>query len=63
MQQVKSKQIKSKSELLNQIGNQGGKDSGDEGWQDEIDPKTGLTYGELENMDFFEILELMKNKR
>ncbi len=31
------------------------------GWQDEIDPKTGLTYGELENMEISEIWELLKD--
>jgi hypothetical protein len=30
---------------------------------DEIDPKTGLTYGELEQMDFSEIWELMKSRQ
>jgi prepilin-type N-terminal cleavage/methylation domain-containing protein len=30
---------------------------------DEIDPKTGLTYGELEQMDFSEIWDLMKNRQ
>ena len=34
-----------------------------EGWQDEIDPKTGLTYGELEEMDFSEIWELLKSRQ
>ena len=32
-------------------------------WQNEIDPKTGLTYGELENMEFSEIWELLQNKQ
>jgi prepilin-type N-terminal cleavage/methylation domain-containing protein len=30
---------------------------------DEIDPKTGLTYGELEQMDFSEIWNLMKSRQ
>jgi prepilin-type N-terminal cleavage/methylation domain-containing protein len=34
-----------------------------EGWENEVDPKTGLTYGELENMEFSEIWDLMKNKK
>lgn len=34
-----------------------------QGWQDEIDPKTGLTYGELEQMDFSEIWELLKSRQ
>ena len=29
---------------------------------DEIDPKTGVTYRELEQMDFTEILNLMKSR-
>ncbi len=41
-----------------------GQEAGDqEGWQDEIDPKTGLTYGELEEMDFSEIWELLKTRQ
>lgn len=59
-----NQQINSKSELLKQINSQGGQKSGNgQDWQNEIDPKTGLTYGELENMDFFEVLDLMKNRR
>jgi hypothetical protein len=30
---------------------------------DETDPKTGLTYGELEQMDFSEIWNLMKSRQ
>jgi hypothetical protein len=30
---------------------------------DEIDPKTGLTYGELQQMDFSEVWELMKSRQ
>ncbi|MHC4175199.1 MAG: type II secretion system protein [Planctomycetota bacterium] len=36
---------------------------GQDGLQDEIDPKTGLTYGELEEMDFSEIWELLKSQQ
>jgi len=32
--------------------------STDDDWQDQIEPITGLTYGELEQMDFWEIWEL-----
>jgi prepilin-type N-terminal cleavage/methylation domain-containing protein len=32
-------------------------------WQNEIDPKTGLTYGEMENMEFSEIWEILQNKQ
>ena len=31
--------------------------------QGEVDPKTGLTYEELDNMDFSEIWELLKNRQ
>jgi prepilin-type N-terminal cleavage/methylation domain-containing protein len=34
-----------------------------EGWENEVDPKTGLTYGETENMEFSEIWDLMKNQK
>jgi len=37
--------------------------SAGEAWKDEIDPKTGLTYGELEQMEFSEVWELMQNQR
>ncbi|MHC4171941.1 MAG: hypothetical protein ACYTBX_00315 [Planctomycetota bacterium] len=37
---------------------------GDEqSWQDEIDPKTGLTYGQLEEMEFTEIWDLLKSRQ
>ena len=32
-------------------------------WQNEIDPKTGLTYGEMEKMEFSEIWEILQNKQ
>ena len=63
-EEEKKQQIKSESELLQRINSQGGENSGSGGdWQNEVDPKTGLTYGELENMDFFDVLELMKSKQ
>ena len=37
--------------------------AGTEGWRDEVDPKTGLTYGELDNMDFSEIWNLLKSRQ
>jgi prepilin-type N-terminal cleavage/methylation domain-containing protein len=47
-----------------QSGTPGGQDAaGTEGWQDEVDPKTGLTYGELENMDFSEIWDILKSRQ
>lgn len=59
-EEEKNGQIKSESELRSK--NNGGP-SGQTGYQDEIDPKTGLTYGELEQMDFSEIWELMQNRQ
>jgi prepilin-type N-terminal cleavage/methylation domain-containing protein len=58
----KNQQAKSLADLKNKKG-QSGDGSVDDAWQDEIDPKTGLTYGELEQMDFSEIWELMQNQR
>jgi hypothetical protein len=40
-----------------------GQPGDEQGWQDEIDPKTGVTYGELEQMDFSEIWELLKTRQ
>ena len=60
-------QVKSIADLRKPTTEQGGsgeQEAGDqEGWQDEIDPKTGLTYGELEEMDFSEIWELLKSRQ
>lgn len=40
-----------------------GKAADVEAGQGEIDPQTGLTYEELEQMDFSEVYDLMKNRR
>jgi hypothetical protein len=53
----KQKQIKSKSELIDRFGTDPGA-----GGKDEIDPQTGLTYQELEQMDFSQIWTLMQNR-
>jgi len=54
-------QVKSIADLRKPTGEQ---EAGyQEGGQDEIDPKTGLTYGELEEMDFSEIWELLKSRQ
>jgi len=58
----KNQQAKSLADLKNKKSQSGDGSAGD-AWQDEIDPKTGLTYGELEQMDFSEIWELMQNQR
>jgi hypothetical protein len=61
-EEEKSQQAKSLADLKNKKS-QSSEGSTDDAWQNEIDPKTGLTYGELEQMDFSEIWELMQNQR
>ena len=62
----KRQQVQSEAELIKLRGRQGkpgGPEGDKQGWQDEIDPKTGLTYGELEGMDVSEVWEVLKNRR
>lgn len=54
----KKLQVQSEAELIKRMQEQGTL-----GGKDDIDPKTGLTYDELNNMDISEIWELMKNRR
>jgi len=61
-EEEKNQQAKSLADLKNKRS-QSGEGSADNARQDEIDPKTGLTYGELEQMDFSEVWELMQNQR
>jgi prepilin-type N-terminal cleavage/methylation domain-containing protein len=61
-EEEKSQQAKSLADLKNKTSQSTDGSAGD-AWKDEIDPKTGLTYGELEQMDFSEVWELMQNKR
>jgi len=59
-----NQQAKSIADMKNKKSKPGEGSSADqEVWQNEIDPKTGLTYGELEQMDFSEIWELMQNQQ
>lgn len=58
----KKQQIKSEAELKDKQSQSGKGAGAGQGWQDEIDPKTGLTYGELEQMSFSEIWDLMQNR-
>jgi type II secretory pathway pseudopilin PulG len=58
----KNQQAKSLADLKNKRSQSEDGSAGD-AWQDEIDPKTGLTYGELDKMDFSEVWELMQNQR
>lgn len=57
----KKQQIKSKAELKSSKAGQSG--AGQEGQKDEVDPKTGLKYSELEQMDFTQIWDLMKSRK
>ena len=58
----KAKQVKSKAELTDNSGQSGKGADGQTGGKDQIDPQTGLTYEELEQMDFAEIWNLMQNR-
>lgn len=60
----KELQVQSVAELMTKQGESGmGGASGEQAWKDQVDPKTGLTYRELEEMDFSEVLELLKNRQ
>lgn len=60
----KNEQMTTAAGLTGQSGKPGEqKAGGTEGWQNEVDPKTGLTYGELENMDFSEIWDILKARQ
>jgi prepilin-type N-terminal cleavage/methylation domain-containing protein len=61
-EEEKSQQAKSLADLKNKRS-QSGDGSADDARKDEIDPKTGLTYGELEQMEFSEVWELIQNQR
>lgn len=54
----KKRQVRSEAELMKMMEEQRRLDG-----QDDIDPKTGLTYKELNEMDISEVWELMKNRR
>jgi len=55
----KKRQVQSEAELVRLMEEQGRLGGG----QDDIDPKTGLTYEDLKQMDISEVWELMKNRR
>ncbi|MCH8119729.1 MAG: prepilin-type N-terminal cleavage/methylation domain-containing protein [Planctomycetes bacterium] len=62
----KSLQVRSEAELIKLTSEQGKLDrtkAAQQTGQDEIDPRTGLTYEELEGMDISEVWELIKNRR
>ncbi|MBN1804905.1 MAG: prepilin-type N-terminal cleavage/methylation domain-containing protein [Sedimentisphaerales bacterium] len=54
----KKMQVQSEAELLRQMQEQGVI-----GGEDDIDPKTGLTYKELRKLDTSEVTDLMKDRR
>lgn len=58
----KKQQITTKAEMNNNKTKQPG-DTSQKGQQDKIDPKTGLPYSELEQMDFTQIWDLMKSRQ
>lgn len=63
-QQLQAKSIADLRARTSKQGESGEqKAGGEQSWQNEIDPKTGLTYGELEEMEFSEIWELMKRRQ
>ncbi len=55
----KKLQVQSEEELIKLMREQGRLGGG----QDDIDPKTGMTYEELGEMDISEVWELMKNRQ
>lgn len=59
-EEEKQQQTKSKADLMNSADKAAG--PGGKGG-DEVDPQTGLTYQELQNMDFSDIWNLMKNRK
>lgn len=60
----KELQVQSVAELMTKQGESGTAGaSGEQAWKDQVDPKTGFTYRELEEMDFSEVLEIMKNRQ
>lgn len=59
----RQKQVRSKAELAAQQAKIDDMKAGAEQGAGAIDPKTGLTYEELEQMDFSQVYELMKNRK
>jgi hypothetical protein len=58
------RQVSSQGEIMAQQGKLDDiRARGQQGGLDEMDPKTGLTYRELEQMDFSEIWNLMKSRQ
>jgi prepilin-type N-terminal cleavage/methylation domain-containing protein len=58
----KQQQIKSEAELRDLSGKSGQGAGGPAGGKGDVDPQTGLTYEELEQLDFSEIWNLMQNR-
>ena len=57
-----SQQIQSTAELAETTKDGGRTGTDTEDWRNQRDPTTGLTHGELDEMDFQEILDLIKKK-
>jgi type II secretory pathway pseudopilin PulG len=59
-------QVETEAELVEmrqQLGQTSGQGTpGQQDWQNKIDPATGLSYGELEEMDVSQVLELLKKR-
>lgn len=63
-EEEKNQQAKSIADLKKKQSESGNDASSDQqAWKDEIDPKTGLTYGELDQMEFSEVWDLMQKQR
>lgn len=63
-EEEKDQQAKSLADLKKKQSESGEGGAADQqAWQDEIDPKTGLTYGELDQMDFSEVWDLMQKQK
>ena len=62
--QDKELQVRNEAELI-KLASEQDKLSGssEQAGRNQIDPKTGLTYDELDSMDFHEVFDLMKNRR
>ncbi|MBN2315188.1 MAG: prepilin-type N-terminal cleavage/methylation domain-containing protein [Sedimentisphaerales bacterium] len=59
---AKSKQIKSTAELRERLNQSGQETGGQSDGTGQVDSQTGLTYEELQQMDFSEIWNLMQNR-
>ncbi|MEJ2702356.1 MAG: prepilin-type N-terminal cleavage/methylation domain-containing protein [Sedimentisphaerales bacterium] len=61
-EEAKNQQIKSIAELKEHLGQSQQSGGTQGGGKDAVDPQTGLTYEELEQMDFAQIWDIMQNR-